>query len=51
MNIAKNQENKMRVINTTLRLAIVAIGTAVIAGCATTAKMNSDLPATTLSNI
>ena len=47
MRIAKNQETKMRVINTTLRLAIVAIGTAVIAGCATTAKMNSDLPATT----
>jgi hypothetical protein len=47
MNIAKNQENKMSVINTTLRLAIVAIGAVVIAGCATTAKMNSDLPATT----
>ena len=47
MRIAKNQENKMRVINTTLRLAIVAIGAVVIAGCATTAKMNSDLPAMT----
>ena len=47
MRIAKNQENKMSVVKSTLRLSIVAIGAVVIAGCATTAKMNSDLPAMT----